>query len=79
MNRRPMESITEKVAGVRKGTVITDSLDLCFGFSEKRGGETTKKAPENLREAEIKNELYSPPKGCHFIPLINILRLGAFP
>lgn len=44
------------------------------------GGKThKKKAPENIREAEIKNELYSPPKGCHFIPLINILRLGAFP
>lgn len=54
-----MESITGEVAGVLGATVITDSLDPASDSSGE-GGKITENPPENLIEAEIKNELYSP-------------------
>lgn len=88
-----MESITEGVTEVGGHTVIIDSPDPALHTrkgdvtahpppqNEKRKKRIYKPTPKKARrEAEIKNELYSPfEKAVILFPLINILRLRAFP
>lgn len=74
MNSSPMDSITEKVARVGGRSVITASLDPALD-SQKENGEGGGQTPKGvggghpkktLREAEIKNELYSPSERLSF-------------